>query len=644
MKLTPFWAGTALALIMASAPLRAYALNAADPAAAPPARSGAIIFAQDSTEEPVIVPQAEGEPEAEEAPAKKPRRARDAKPQPEAAEPAPEAAPESAPEPVPQAAPEPEAAPQPEAVQPAPETAPAPEVTPQPEQSAPTPEVTPQPEQPAPDVPAPQDPGLPAAPPEIPADPAPAPELPAPAPDAPAPAPSPEVPTPAPAPEVPTPAPAPEVPTPAPAPEVPTPTPAPEAIQPAPEGQGAQPAAPDAVQPAPTTQPAPDGQAVQPAPADSSQAPMFDSQKKPTAEGTAPAPQGEAAQPGITPLPEGESVATQPAQPVAPPPTTDQEAQGAPIEVVPVEQEQGVRVERAPDAPNRRERPQGLDVLGEIGDRVIIQFGDQISVESNDRPRMSRGARDVYYEDLPRNRTRETIIRENGVKVVTIRNEYGDIVRRSRITPEGREYVLSYVDENEYDRLRDWRDPGLDLPPMRIDIPREEYILTSDGDVDQESYYEFLDKPPVEKVERLYSIDEVKRSARIRDKTRRIDLDTLKFGFGSADIPEAEVQRLENVANAMEQVLKQNPAETFLIEGHTDAVGSDRANLALSDRRAEAVAQALTNVFAIPPENLATQGYGEQYLKVRSQEPEQENRRVAIRRITPLVAPVASAQ
>ncbi len=64
----------------------------------------------------------------------------------------------------------------------------------------------------------------------------------------------------------------------------------------------------------------------------------------------------------------------------------------------------------------------------------------------------------------------------------------------------------------------------------------------------------------------------------------------------------------------------------------------------MSDRRAEAVAEALTNVFAIPPENLATQGYGEQYLKIGTEEPERENRRVAIRRITPLVAPVASAQ
>ena len=189
----------------------------------------------------------------------------------------------------------------------------------------------------------------------------------------------------------------------------------------------------------------------------------------------------------------------------------------------------------------------------------------------------------------------------------------------------------------------EWRDPGLDLPPMRLNIPRRDYILESENVQGPDDYYDFLEQPPVENVERLYSVDEVKRSARVRDMTRRVDLDTLTFEFGSASIPESEIAKLEGVAQAMERLLEKNPAETFLIEGHTDAVGSDVANLALSDRRAESVADALTNVFAIPPENLATQGYGEQYLKVNAEGPERENRRVAIRRITPLVAPVASA-
>ncbi|WP_421916833.1 OmpA family protein [Mesorhizobium sp.] len=328
-----------------------------------------------------------------------------------------------------------------------------------------------------------------------------------------------------------------------------------------------------------------------------------------------------------------------------PPPTDDKAAQQEikPEKMVPVTQERGKRIDRAPDENIRdRQRPKGVDVLKEIGDRVILQLGGQTIVQSNDGPRMNRGAKDVYYEDLPGGRTRETVERDNGTQIVTIRNRYGDVVQRSRIMPDGREYVLSYVDERHYQDDKDWRDPGDDLPPMRLTIPRRDYILDSEDVQSPDDYYNFLEQPPVERVQRLYSVDEVKRSARVRDIARRVDLDTLNFEFGSSSISDTEVQKLQGVADAMEKLLKKNPAETFLIEGHTDAVGTPEANLALSDRRAEAVAEALTNAFGIPPENLTTQGYGEEYLKINTQAPNRENRRVAIRRITSLVAPVAS--
>lgn len=79
----------------------------------------------------------------------------------------------------------------------------------------------------------------------------------------------------------------------------------------------------------------------------------------------------------------------------------------------------------------------------------------------------------------------------------------------------------------------------------------------------------------------------------------------------------------------------------FLIEGHTDAVGSDSYNLALSQKRADAVRDAMRDAmlqyFNIAPENLETIGYGEEFLKIETEEEEQENRRVTIRRITPLL-------
>jgi len=74
-----------------------------------------------------------------------------------------------------------------------------------------------------------------------------------------------------------------------------------------------------------------------------------------------------------------------------------------------------------------------------------------------------------------------------------------------------------------------------------------------------------------------------------------------------------------------------------MVEGYTDTVGSDPMNLALSDRRAESVALALTEYFDVPPENLVVQGYGEQYLKVRAEGDIRANRRASVRRITDLL-------
>ena len=63
---------------------------------------------------------------------------------------------------------------------------------------------------------------------------------------------------------------------------------------------------------------------------------------------------------------------------------------------------------------------------------------------------------------------------------------------------------------------------------------------------------------------------------------------------------------------------------------------SGPATIGCSDS-AETVATILTERFGIAAENLTTQGYGEQYLKIDTQEAERENRRVTVRNITPLL-------
>jgi outer membrane protein OmpA-like peptidoglycan-associated protein len=87
----------------------------------------------------------------------------------------------------------------------------------------------------------------------------------------------------------------------------------------------------------------------------------------------------------------------------------------------------------------------------------------------------------------------------------------------------------------------------------------------------------------------------------------------------------------------MQDLLDANSNEVFLVEGHTDATGKTAMNLALSDRRAETVALALTEYFDIPPENMVVQGYGETELLIDTQADEKRNRRVGVRIITPLL-------
>jgi outer membrane protein OmpA-like peptidoglycan-associated protein len=60
------------------------------------------------------------------------------------------------------------------------------------------------------------------------------------------------------------------------------------------------------------------------------------------------------------------------------------------------------------------------------------------------------------------------------------------------------------------------------------------------------------------------------------------------------------------------EVMQQNPDRTVLVEGFTDSTGSTAHNQDLSERRAQAVAQALTGL-GVPRERVAMRGYGEAY-------------------------------
>src|SRR5262249_23509709 len=133
----------------------------------------------------------------------------------------------------------------------------------------------------------------------------------------------------------------------------------------------------------------------------------------------------------------------------------------------------------------------------------------------------------------------------------------------------------------------------VDVPPPRVTIPRERYIVDYDRASD-EDVYEALSAPPIEDVRESYSLDEIRATAALRDRMRRVDLDDITFEFGSYEVDPGQYRKLERIARAMQRVIDRNPNEVFMIEGYTDAVGSREDNLSLSDRRAESVAEVLT--------------------------------------------------
>jgi len=191
---------------------------------------------------------------------------------------------------------------------------------------------------------------------------------------------------------------------------------------------------------------------------------------------------------------------------------------------------------------------------------------------------------------------------------------------------------------------KEWTNPNIDMntepAPGEPQAPNSIFA----AEVDDEEMWDQLTAAPLEPLPRRYSrhrvVEEpefVMNLPEVREAMPAIELDTITFGFNEAFVREEEIFDLDRIARMIESVVAAHPEEIFMIEGHTDAVGSDAYNLRLSRQRALAVKAALTRYYLIPPESLATVGLGERYLKIWTPEAEEENRRVTVRRVTPLV-------
>ena len=87
----------------------------------------------------------------------------------------------------------------------------------------------------------------------------------------------------------------------------------------------------------------------------------------------------------------------------------------------------------------------------------------------------------------------------------------------------------------------------------------------------------------------------------------RAELPGVYFDFASAEIDERSRAALQNLA----AVLTGHPDWVIEVEGHTDDIGQESANLALSTARAGAVRRFLIDRHRVPATRLISRGYGE---------------------------------
>jgi outer membrane protein OmpA-like peptidoglycan-associated protein len=267
-------------------------------------------------------------------------------------------------------------------------------------------------------------------------------------------------------------------------------------------------------------------------------------------------------------------------------------------------------------------------VVGNTGDRVVVRRGEgDLYVLRDDNAILRRPGARVRTERFDDGPSRTFVTRDDGSVLITVRDASGRVVLREREGADGRRVVL--IDDSE---VHEPVAPA-SLPPPE----RRQVTLDQAAEADAAALRAALDRATVPGIARSFSLRQVREIAEVRKLVPEIAVRPITFATASAAIRPAEAQALAERGIALARLIEDDPREMFLIEGHTDAVGGAAYNLALSDRRAESVARALVEYFGIPPENLVVQGYGFTDLLIPTAQAEERNRRVAVRRNSPLL-------
>jgi outer membrane protein OmpA-like peptidoglycan-associated protein len=126
---------------------------------------------------------------------------------------------------------------------------------------------------------------------------------------------------------------------------------------------------------------------------------------------------------------------------------------------------------------------------------------------------------------------------------------------------------------------------------------------------------------------RSLSLGERQEIAELAATKPKIDLD-IQFDYNSADISKGSTSAVQELGKALS-----NPdlkGSTFVVSGHTDAIGGEAYNQELSERRADTIKKYLTEKYGIAGANLVTVGYGESKPKDASAPMDPTNRRVQV--------------
>ena len=126
---------------------------------------------------------------------------------------------------------------------------------------------------------------------------------------------------------------------------------------------------------------------------------------------------------------------------------------------------------------------------------------------------------------------------------------------------------------------------------------------------------------------RSLSLGERQEIAELAATKPQIDLE-IRFDYNSADISKSSEPAVNELGKALsDPSLK---GSTFVVAGHTDAVGSEPYNQDLSERRADTIKKVLTEEFGINGSDLVTVGYGKTKPKDPNAPMDPVNRRVQV--------------